>query len=106
MKFCHPVFLLSAFVLVAASCTNRSSTAHRPAYNRDRVVYTGSNIPRQRNEVTPFPLAATVPRGSVERRAGDLTPSEPVVGATNNNVPNASENSEPLRGTAGPAGSY
>lgn len=101
MNFRHTIFLLTA--LAFAGCANAPSTARRPAVDRDRVVYTGSNVPRPRNEVTPYPLSANTPPGSVARRAGDLTPTEPVVGATNNTGPG--DDTEPLRNTAGPAGS-
>lgn len=106
MKTILQTSLLLAGIALAGCASNRTaaSTAARPDYFQNRVTYTGSNIPRPRNQVTDTPLFSTAPSQSVARNTPSLYPTDPVVGA-NAGPTNAGDIGPNPNVGAGPAGS-
>ncbi len=105
MKISPLIVSLTAFAV--SGCTQGSTASRspvRPDYFRNRVTYTGSNIPQPRNQIPDRPLSATAPVDSFAREYPSFYPTDPVVGA--NAGPVEPGSTGPNRNVgAGPAGS-
>ena len=106
MKILAQTLSLAAIISLVGCAQTRTAANSKPRedYFKNRVTYTGSNIPRDRNTIPEFSSSANSPSQSFARNTPSLYPTDPVIGA-NAGPSNTGDTGPNTNVGAGPAGS-